>query len=298
MHVDQSRLDAASGLKYTAIYSGSRKIDGWAHAPLSAEAEKAAQDSVDHVRDVFAELIGRQGRMSAKAALATEAAIFADAEAVEAKLADAVMTFDEALFALTAKLEDSMTTKTALNSSTSAAAVAAASAPAATAATAAPDATAAAATTDAQPVATKSGELTPPNPGEKCQLCGQTMPDDDDDDAGDAPGNGVEQETRAPAAPAAAAAVPQYSAEDASDTIELCALAKQPQLAAAFVKAKTPLKKVRADLLKLAADSAGEEINPTPPADPNAAQKSAQVWDSIVDKINTENDKASGRARR
>jgi ClpP class serine protease len=326
MHVDQSVRDAASGLKYTAIYSGARKIDGWAHAPLSEDAQKAAQDGVDHVRDVFADLIGRQGRMSARAALATEAAIFSDADAVKAGLADDVMTFDEALAALTAQLEDSMGTKTALNSS--AATVALPARP--SAALSAPDAAAAAAAAadtvvmngnvaakaielataagkpkewgsfvkeasaaldaekDTPPAAKKSGDMTPPEPGEKCELCGQTMPDGED-----APGDAPEQETRSEPAVAAV-----YTADDATDTAELCAIARLPQLAAGFIKAKTPIKKVRLALAAKAAEVSGEEISAARPSDPEVEKKNAALWDDVVGKVNAENENSAPRRRR
>lgn len=310
MHVDQSRRDSASGLKYTAIYSGARKIDGWAHAPLSEDAQKAAQDSVDHVRDMFAELIGRQGRMSARTALATEAAIYADNDAVTAGLADAVMTFDEALAELTAQItERPMTTgKTALNSSTSAAALALAAAPPAAAARPAADVAAAAAAlpgTETPPAAEahdhakKSGDMTPPKPGEKCELCGQAMPDD----AGAEPGDDKEQETGKKNGGTELtppdAALPQYSADDATETIELCTIARMPNLAAAFVKAKTPVKKVRATLAAKAVEISNEEISAARTPDPEAEKKSAALWDDVVGKINAENEKNSvARPRR
>lgn len=97
VHVDRSAQDKQLGLKYTAIYSGARKVDGWDHAPLGAEAERRFQRAIDQGRDKFCALVGRQGRCSAEQAKATEAACLADDEAVTAKLADGVMGFDEAL---------------------------------------------------------------------------------------------------------------------------------------------------------------------------------------------------------
>ena len=71
---------------------------------LSSEARAAFQGRVDHCREALCELIGRQGRMSAKDALATEAAVYSDSDAVEAKLADGIRTFDEVLASLTAQV--------------------------------------------------------------------------------------------------------------------------------------------------------------------------------------------------
>lgn len=285
VHLDESVADSAQGLKYTAIYSGARKIDGWGHAPLSDGALDAAQADVDHVRDAFADLIGRQGRISAKAALATEAAVFADSAAVKAGLADAVMTFDEALAALTQlATETTMTmTKTALRSTASPAALATPGA----AAAAEPPVPGAAAETPAvaMPQAKKlNADVDPPKPGEKCALCGQVMPDDDD--AGDEPGDDKEQQARAAAAPAAAAAA-AYTADDAAEVSELCAIAGAPHKAAAFINAKVPVKQVRAKLAALAAEAAGEEVSASQPPRDGAAEKRIEAaWDEVVAELN------------
>lgn len=104
VHVDESAADEADGLKYTAVYSGARKIDGWGHAPLSEDARAIMQERVDYARQGFAELVGRQGRMSTEAALATEAATYTDQAAVDAGLADAVGNFEQALAELTTEV--------------------------------------------------------------------------------------------------------------------------------------------------------------------------------------------------
>ena len=51
VHVDQSAADKSQGLKYSAVYAGTHKIDGWGHAPLSESARASAQRDVDHVRE-------------------------------------------------------------------------------------------------------------------------------------------------------------------------------------------------------------------------------------------------------
>lgn len=101
IHVDESTADDLEGMKYSAIYSGARKIDGWGHAPISDGAMAVFQERVDYVRQEFASLVGRQGRISADAAMATEAALYTDFAAVKAGLADRVANFDEALSQLT-----------------------------------------------------------------------------------------------------------------------------------------------------------------------------------------------------
>jgi ClpP class serine protease len=112
VHVDQSAQDAAVGERYTAVYSGARKVDGWPHAPLSDAAASAMQDGVDHCRDQFAQLVGRQGRISMSGAIATEAAMYHDAEAVAAGLADRVGSFGQALEALGDEIGDQTVSST------------------------------------------------------------------------------------------------------------------------------------------------------------------------------------------
>lgn len=102
IHIDESAADQIDGLNYTAVYSGARKIDGWAHAPLNDASHQVLQDRVDYARQEFAALIGRQGRITAAQAIETEAAVYTDQAAVDMGLADVVANFDQALTQLTA----------------------------------------------------------------------------------------------------------------------------------------------------------------------------------------------------
>jgi ClpP class serine protease len=101
IHVDRTEQDKQIGLKYTAVYSGARKVDGWSHAPLSKDAKDRLQADIDGARRMFADLVGRQGRIDQQGALDTEADVYRDDDAVKAGLADEVMSFEEALGALT-----------------------------------------------------------------------------------------------------------------------------------------------------------------------------------------------------
>jgi ClpP class serine protease len=298
IHIDQSVQDQARGLKYSAVFSGTRKMDGWEHAALSSEARAAFQGRVDHCRDALCELIGRQGRMSAKDALATEAAVYSDSDAVEAKLADGIRTFDEVLASLTAQVTQNsqprmaavaantgasaMTTqKDQMLSGASPTAVAAAQKPAAVSAETPP------ATTEApaapEPVAAApvvAAAAAKPKPGEPCATCGQVMPNDDDD---------------MPADPNASA--PGYTVEMAMETMDLCAIAKVPvSEAKAFVKAKTPIATVRSELARRAAD-ATDALAVDGTAKPAGAAETAvaAAWDSVVQEINS---KMPANARR
>jgi ClpP class serine protease len=297
IHVDQSAADQARGLKYTGVSSSPRKLDGWEHAPLSPEAKASAQARVDHIRDVFAELVGRQGRMSAKAAIATDGQVYSDQAAVDAKLADGIKTFDEALKALTAEISKSsftpnpgasaMTNEDQLLTGASGGAIAAAANhPAAATAETKPAAEAAvdtkpaaaiadvpAAAAAAAPAVAAAAAASKPKPGEACATCGQVMPDDDDDGMPNDPD---------------ATAAGNYTMATMTKTLELCAIARVPaSTAQAFVTAKAPLAKVRAELAAQsakAADAVAIDGTGKPAGDTEASV--AAAWNEVVAKIN------------
>jgi ClpP class serine protease len=280
VHVDKSAADAAVGEKYTAIYAGARKIDGWGHAPLADGARASLQAVVDNCRNQFAELVGRQGRMTKAQAMKTEAGMASDFEAVEARYADAVGTFDEALTEITdlaagRSRSPSAAAKAgqpggpqAMKTQNDPAAAAAqidkpdpASAPAAS--TTAPAAAASSTGPETPPAAAPAAAATP---------------------APDAPAPAA----NAPAAPQqpAAAAPEAYSAEMATETMELCTLAGASLAdARAFVAAKTPVDQVRAKLAAAAAARADEpSINPTP-----KPTSQTHGWDEVTAAVNKQN---------
>jgi ClpP class serine protease len=280
VHVDQSAQDEARGLNYSAIFSGSRKIDGWDHAALSPAARTSFQASADHCRQSFADLVGRQGRISSKQAMETEAEMYADADAVKTGLADAVGTFDDAVGELTELVlknshshmaasasnqgTSAMTTqKDQMLSTTSPSTIVAAQNAPAPAAAVAPVA-------EAPPAAVAAAK---PGPGEKCATCGHVMPENDGDDDG----------KRDPDASANA-----YTVEMAIETMDLCAIAKVPVAnAKAFVAAKTPLAKVRSDLAARAAAAADAlAVDATVKPAGSAEQNVAAAWDAVITEQN------------
>ncbi|MBI3446181.1 MAG: S49 family peptidase [Magnetospirillum sp.] len=101
LHTDRSKANAQRGIAYTAVYSGARKVDGASHAPLTTAAQETWQADIDQVRQHFAAAVAGFRGLSVEAVLATEAGQYMDVSAIAAGLADAVMTFDEALSALT-----------------------------------------------------------------------------------------------------------------------------------------------------------------------------------------------------
>lgn len=92
MHADLSGQLSDAGITVTLIHSGVHKVDGNPYAPLPAKVRDRIQAEIDSIRTLFTKTVaaGRGRRMTAEAALATEAECFRGAEAVAAGLADEV----------------------------------------------------------------------------------------------------------------------------------------------------------------------------------------------------------------
>lgn len=97
VHVDQSRHDAAQGLKYTAVFAGERKNDFTPHEPLSREALEILQGEINAVYDIFVAEVSAGRGLDESRVRATEAGLFFGDEAVAAGFADEVATVDDAL---------------------------------------------------------------------------------------------------------------------------------------------------------------------------------------------------------
>lgn len=105
MHVDQSARDAASGLRYTPVYAGARKADLSPHAPISDAARSQLQAEVDRLYGLFVDTVATNRGLNAQAVRASEAGVFFGESAVQAGLADAVGTLQEAIQAMRAELQ-------------------------------------------------------------------------------------------------------------------------------------------------------------------------------------------------
>lgn len=99
-HVDLSKLDQNWGITWTPIYAGSRKADGYPHAPLSKEAYAAVKGRVDQLYEHFVEIAARNRGLSPEAIRAQESDIFLGPRGVEAGLADSAQDFGELLAAI------------------------------------------------------------------------------------------------------------------------------------------------------------------------------------------------------
>lgn len=92
MHTDMSGMLAQKGVAVTLIHAGVRKADGNPYAALPEGIRDRLQAELEDLRILFAETValGRGAKLGKDAALATEAAVFRGAAAVEAGLIDAV----------------------------------------------------------------------------------------------------------------------------------------------------------------------------------------------------------------
>jgi ClpP class serine protease len=97
LHMDQSERDAKEGRRYTAIYAGARKNDFTSHEPLSTDARRALQASIDRMYALFIDHVAAARKLSADAVRATEAGLFEGALAVEIGFADVVQPFNDTL---------------------------------------------------------------------------------------------------------------------------------------------------------------------------------------------------------
>ena len=103
-HVDQSGYDEKQGVKVTTLFAGSRKNDFNAHEPLSEDAAGFLQAEVNRLYGLFVDTASRNRSLSADAIRATEAALFFGDDAVKARLADGVGTFESTIQSLAATL--------------------------------------------------------------------------------------------------------------------------------------------------------------------------------------------------
>ena len=95
LHVDQSKFDAAIGVKYTAIYAGTHKNDFSQHEPLNDSARDRAQSIIDDAYAQFVNHVAEARELKPEAVRATEAQVYTAQEAVGIGLADAIAGLDE-----------------------------------------------------------------------------------------------------------------------------------------------------------------------------------------------------------
>jgi ClpP class serine protease len=100
MHVDITGAMEKFGVKVTTIQFGARKTDFYPTTPLSDAARDRMQAEVNELGEMFVEMVARNRDISTAAVRKTEAATFLGTAGVEQKLADAVMSPQDAFDAL------------------------------------------------------------------------------------------------------------------------------------------------------------------------------------------------------
>lgn len=96
-HVDQTGADEQDGLKVSEIFAGPHKADGHAHHALGDEERKRLQAMVDSHYDIIATHVARNLGLTAEAIKATRSGVFVGREAIGARLAKGIFTFEGAL---------------------------------------------------------------------------------------------------------------------------------------------------------------------------------------------------------
>jgi signal peptide peptidase SppA len=105
MHVDQSALNEAVGIKPTFVFAGDRKVDLSPHSPLSERARADLQAGVDKIQTTFVETVARNRGISTEAVRATQAGVFTGQDAITRGFADEIGGKNEALAALRQLME-------------------------------------------------------------------------------------------------------------------------------------------------------------------------------------------------
>ncbi|MCX7178775.1 MAG: S49 family peptidase [Proteobacteria bacterium] len=102
LHVDQSQKNAKTGYRYTAIHAGAKKNDGTPHAPLSDSARGDMQSMVDGLYVHFVDYVAQMRGLNPVAVRSTEAGVVSGQAAIDAGLADGIMSFNDTLAAFEA----------------------------------------------------------------------------------------------------------------------------------------------------------------------------------------------------
>jgi capsid assembly protease len=108
LHCDQEGADKQSGVKYTYIFAGDKKVDGNPHESLSRSAKRDCQTEVDRQYQMFVDCVARNRSASSAKIQDTEAGIYSATAAIPL-LADSIGTFDDALAALTKRVSGPLT---------------------------------------------------------------------------------------------------------------------------------------------------------------------------------------------
>lgn len=101
-HVDKTGLGEQVGLRVTEIFRGAHKADGSPHHALDEDERARLQAYVDAHYELFVQAVARNRGLGADAVRAQESGVFVGADAIAARLADAISTREEAIASLAA----------------------------------------------------------------------------------------------------------------------------------------------------------------------------------------------------
>lgn len=96
-HEDWSEAHAKMGIKITAIYAGSHKVDFSPAFPLSPEAKSYEQAQIDVLYTLFCDRVATYRGMPMESVMATQALCFQGQQALDVGFATDLGTFDQAL---------------------------------------------------------------------------------------------------------------------------------------------------------------------------------------------------------
>lgn len=97
MHVDQTARDAQDGYRYTAVTAGAHKNDFSPHEPLDPDAYALLQAEVDRLYGLFVDHVAAMRGLDATAVRATEAGLYFGPNAISVGLADRLGTTESTL---------------------------------------------------------------------------------------------------------------------------------------------------------------------------------------------------------
>lgn len=103
-HRDYSAAMGQAGIEITLIHSGRHKVDGNPYEKLPEDVRKSIQSQIDATRQMFAEKVASYTGLSVQAIMATEAAVYSGAEALDMGLADEMVNNTEAVSVMKAAL--------------------------------------------------------------------------------------------------------------------------------------------------------------------------------------------------
>jgi signal peptide peptidase SppA len=96
LRLDITAALAQMGIKITTLAFGDRKTDTYPTTPLSESAEKRLQQDIDALGEIFLGIVARNRGLTVESVRQMQAGTFLGQLGVESRLADAVLTPDEA----------------------------------------------------------------------------------------------------------------------------------------------------------------------------------------------------------